>query len=224
MQLFIYIFFLFETPLIKDITNHPHYSTHLIPHLLSFLSLTYIYIIIIFSRNSYIPFLFCLISFCFFFNSKSQSISILQPVHTFPFYLLSFVFLQFQTQLCNPCIPPSFFFFLPHQSAFIPGRWIVENQLIVQEILHSFKKRKVNSGFVAMKVDLQKVYDRVNWNFLKTVMQKFGFNGTFVNWIYECVSTVSSFVLINGGKSQWFQPSQGFRQGDPLSSYLFIIC
>jgi hypothetical protein len=53
------------------------------------------------------------------------------------------------------------------QSAFIPGRWIAENQLIVQEILHSFKIRKVKGGFVAMKLDLQKAYDRVNWGFLK---------------------------------------------------------
>ena len=64
-----------------------------------------------------------------------------------------------------------------------------------------------------MKVDLQKAYAQVNWNFLKTILQKFGFNGTFVNWIYECVSTVTSSMLINGGKSQWFQPSRGLRQG-----------
>uniref|UniRef100_A0A2N9G9A9 Reverse transcriptase domain-containing protein n=1 Tax=Fagus sylvatica TaxID=28930 RepID=A0A2N9G9A9_FAGSY len=55
----------------------------------------------------------------------------------------------------------------PAQSAFIPGRWIAENQLIVQEILHSFKQRKVKGGFVAMKLDLQKAYDRTNWEFLK---------------------------------------------------------
>ena len=47
----------------------------------------------------------------------------------------------------------------PCQSAFIPDRWIAENQLIVQEILHSFKRRKVKGGFVALKVDLQKAYD-----------------------------------------------------------------
>ena len=57
----------------------------------------------------------------------------------------------------------------PTQSAFIPGKWIAENQLIVQEILHSFKQRKVKGGFVAMKLDLQKAYDRVNWEFLKRV-------------------------------------------------------
>ena len=60
-------------------------------------------------------------------------------------------------------------FVSPAQSTFIPGRWIAENQLIVQEILHSFKQRKVKGGFVAMKLDLQKAYDRVNWEFLKRV-------------------------------------------------------
>jgi hypothetical protein len=88
----------------------------------------------------------------------------------------------------------------------------------------ALKNRKVKGGFVTMKVDLQKAYARVNWNFLKTILQKFGFNGTFVNWIYECVSTVTSSMLINGGKSQWFQPSRGLRQRGPLSLYLFIIC
>jgi hypothetical protein len=55
----------------------------------------------------------------------------------------------------------------PGQSAFFLDRWIAENQLVVHELLHSFKRRKVKGGFVAMKVDLQKAYDRVNWSFLK---------------------------------------------------------
>uniref|UniRef100_A0A2N9IE03 Reverse transcriptase domain-containing protein n=1 Tax=Fagus sylvatica TaxID=28930 RepID=A0A2N9IE03_FAGSY len=55
----------------------------------------------------------------------------------------------------------------PYQLAFIPNTWIAENQLIVQELLHSSKRRKVKGGFVAVKVDLQKAYDRVNWTFLK---------------------------------------------------------
>ena len=48
----------------------------------------------------------------------------------------------------------------PCQSAFIPGRWIAENQVVVHELLHSFKVRKVKSGFIALKLDLQKAYDR----------------------------------------------------------------
>ena len=97
----------------------------------------------------------------------------------------------------------------PCQSTFIPDRWIVENQLIVQELMHSFKRRKVKGGFVAVKVDLQKAYDRVNWKFLRLVFKKFGFPERFVNWIMQFVSSVSSSVIINGGKTQWFRPSRG---------------
>ena len=90
------------------------------------------------------------------------------------------------------------------QFAFVPGRWISENQLIVHELLHSFKKRKVKGGFVTLKVDLQKAYDRVSWKFLQTVLTNFGFHEVFVNWIMECVSSVSFSVLINGGQSHYF--------------------
>ena len=69
----------------------------------------------------------------------------------------------------------------PTQSAFIPNRWIVENQIIVQELLHSFKTRKTKPGLMAIKLDLQKAYDKVNWIFLYAVLLHFGFNETFTN-------------------------------------------
>ena len=100
----------------------------------------------------------------------------------------------------------------PNQSTFILGRWIAENQILVQEVLHSFKKRKVKGGFVGMKVELQKAYDRVDWRLLKAVLIKFGFTNRFVKWICECVSIVSSSVLINEGKSTCFKPTRGLRQ------------
>ena len=60
----------------------------------------------------------------------------------------------------------------PTQSAFIPNRWIAENQVIVQEMFRSFKTRKT-------KLDLQKAYDRVSWDFIHTVLLHLGFNEAF---------------------------------------------
>lgn len=111
----------------------------------------------------------------------------------------------------------------PAQSAFVPNRWIVENQIIVQEILHGFKSRKTKSGLMAIKLDLQKAYDRVNWRFIKNVQLHLGFNEKYTNRVMACVSSILFEVLVNGGKFESFKPSRGLRQGDPLSPYLFIF-
>lgn len=58
----------------------------------------------------------------------------------------------------------------PYQSVFSPIKWIVENQAIVQELLHNFETRKVKSELMAIKLDLQKAYDRLNWSLLKMTL------------------------------------------------------
>ena len=111
----------------------------------------------------------------------------------------------------------------PGQSAFIPNRWIVENQVIVQEIIHSFKTHKTKSSLMAIKLDLQKAYDRVSWEFIHIMLLHLGFNEVFSNWVLSCISSVSFEILVNGGKTEKFRPSRGLRQRDPLSPYLFIL-
>ena len=76
---------------------------------------------------------------------------------------------------------------------------------------------------MAIKLDIQKAYDRVNWSFLKVVLIKFGFNEVFINWIMEYITSIPFEVMINGGKSKNFKPKKGLRQGDPLSLYIFIL-
>ncbi|CAL5407178.1 unnamed protein product [Camellia sinensis] len=76
---------------------------------------------------------------------------------------------------------------------------------------------------MAVKLDFNKAYDRVEWDFLESVLRKMGFHERWIKWVMECVSTVTFSVFVNGAKRTCFKPTRGLHQGDPLPPYLFIL-
>ena len=103
---------------------------------------------------------------------------------------------------------------------------VMDNVLVAFETLHYLKRKTQGKlGYMALKLDMSKAYDRVEWIFLEKVMRHLGFVNSLIESIMSCMSTVSYVVLLNGQPMGNIKPTKGLRQGDPSppTAFYFVL-
>ena len=89
------------------------------------------------------------------------------------------------------------------------------------------EKRRSREEGVVFKINFEKAYDHVKWDYVDHVLEKKGFSSKWRSWMRGCLSLVSYAILVNGNAKEWVKASRGLRQGDPLSlscSLLLQMC
>ncbi|KAL9663483.1 hypothetical protein QQ045_018870 [Rhodiola kirilowii] len=108
------------------------------------------------------------------------------------------------------------------QGGFVAGRSIHENIALAHDLVHDLNQKRLRSN-VVIKLDMSKAYDRVSWSFIMAALRGFGFSEGWCDLIYRCISNCFYSVRWDGRNYGFFKSMRGVRQGDPLSSGLFVV-
>ena len=119
----------------------------------------------------------------------------------------------YMVEVINPC-----------QAGFVPGRRTSDNIIIVQEVIRTLISRRGQTGYVAIKLDLEKAYDRLEWHFIQDTLEFFQLPPNLITLIMNMITSTRFHILWNGTPLPEVVPNRGIKQGDPLSLYLFILC
>jgi hypothetical protein len=117
---------------------------------------------------------------------------------------------EFMPKVINSC-----------QNAFMKGRFITDGVSFLQEILRETKFKKQHG--VELKIDFEKAYDKVNWEFLFDCCRQKGFSERWLIWIKNAVTQGTLSVKVNDKVGPYFASYKGIRQGDPFAPSLFNL-
>ena len=107
------------------------------------------------------------------------------------------------------------------QTAFIPGRNIMEGAVILHETIHELLTKKLDG--IILKIDFEKAYDKVKWSFVQQTLRMKGFSEKWCRWVDHFIQGGNVNLKVNDQLGRYFQTRKGLRQGDPLSPILFNI-